>query len=121
MAIKILPQEVEVWYLIPSLRKELAKVFVRDFKLNQKKSAEILSITEAAVSQYFKSKRAHELKFSAKEIAEIKKTAGKIIRDEKNAMKHFYSLCVKFRGSESICRLHKKHDKTFLDKCDLCK
>ena len=62
-----LPQELEIWYLIPALRRELTKIFISDFKLSQKKISEILGITESAVSQYQNSKRAQDLKFAKKE------------------------------------------------------
>ena len=57
----IMPQEIEVWYLIPALRKELARIFIKDYGLAQKKAAELLGISGAAVSQYVKEKRAKEI------------------------------------------------------------
>ena len=115
-----LPQELEVWYLIPAIRRELANLFISEFNLNQKQVSKILGITEGAVSQYLSSKRGNELKFNKKEIEEIKKTAKKIISDEKNSREHFYKLCIKLRGTESLCKLHKKHDKSVNKNCDLC-
>ena len=114
-----LPQELEIWYLIPALRRELTKIFISDFKLNQKQISKILEITEGAVSQYLSSKRGNELKFSGDELKEIKKTAQKIIKSKK-AKEEFYKLCIKLRGTESLCKLHKKHDKSVSKKCDLC-
>ena len=32
-----MPQEVEVWYIIPALRRELAKSMVEDYKMMQNK------------------------------------------------------------------------------------
>lgn len=114
-----LPQELEIWYLIPALRRELTKIFISEFKLNQKQISKILGITESAVSQYLSSKRGNELKFSKKEIKEIKKTAEKILKS-KNANENFYKLCIKLRGTESLCKLHKKQDKSVPKSCDLC-
>ena len=51
------PQEIEVWYVLPAIRKELV-VTLKEKNLTQKKIAEFLNITEAAVSQYIKQKRA---------------------------------------------------------------
>ena len=45
-----LPQEIEVWYLIPAIRAELAKELLKE-GINQTKIASILNITNAAVSQ----------------------------------------------------------------------
>ena len=115
-----MPQEVEVWYLIPALRRELSKIFISDFKLSQKQISEVLGITESAVSQYLSSKRGDELKFSKKEIDKIKKFAKKIMADKKHSKEHFYKLCLDLRGTKSLCELHKKQDKNILKNCDLC-
>lgn len=117
---KLMPQEIEVWYLIPALRRELAKIFISDFKKTQKEISKILGVTESAISQYIKSKRASKLKFSKQEIEEIKKAAKKIISDEKSSNEHFYKLCVKFRGCQSLCKLHRKQDDSLPKNCDLC-
>jgi len=115
----VMPQEIEVWYLIPALRKELAKIFIKKYGLNQKKSAELLGITESAISQYLKSKRGGEIKFSKKEMNIIEKSAEKIIK-EKNAMKEIYDLCIRFRESKVICEIHKSQDKNIPKNCDVC-
>lgn len=115
-----MPQEVEVWYLIPALRRELSKIFISDFKLSQKQISEVLGITESAVSQYLSSKRGDELKFSKKEIDKIKKFAKKIMADKKHSKEHFYKLCLDLRGTKSLCELHKKQDKNIPKNCELC-
>mgnify|MGYP001413296108 CR=1 FL=1 len=117
---KLLPQEIEVWYLIPSLRKEFAKIFIKDYGLTQKKVAKILGITEAAISQYLNSKRGSESKFSVKEKKEIKKSADKIMKKPGDFMKILYNLCNSLRESKTICELHKNHDKTIPRNCDIC-
>jgi len=115
-----MPQEIEVWYIIPALRRELAKLFVKDYNLSQKESAQILSITEAAISQYLKSKRAIEVKFSDKELAEIKKVAKKIVDNPDSLMEVLYKLCLSFRGSDTICDLHKIKDCNVAKDCEIC-
>tara|TARA_B100001971_G_C18193180_1_gene539878 strand:+ start:474 stop:833 length:360 start_codon:yes stop_codon:yes gene_type:complete len=117
---KSMPQEIEVWYLIPALRRELTKIFIEDYDMSQKQVSGILSVTESAVSQYLKSKRAQELKFSEKEVEEIKKTAKLIHEDREHTLEHLYGLCVRLRGCSSLCELHKKHDSNLPKNCDLC-
>ena len=120
MSLKLMPQELEVWYLLPSLRKEIAKTLVNEYELSQKKVAEIFGMTESAVSQYLKSKRANELKFSKSELEEIKKYANKIIQDKKNYHKYLFELSKKMRGTKSLCDLHKKRDSSLKSDCSLC-
>ena len=120
MSLKLMPQELEVWYLLPSLRKEIAKTLVNEHELSQKKVAEIFGMTESAVSQYLKSKRASELKFSKPELAEIHKSADKIFNDEKNYHRHLFELSKKMRGTKSLCELHKRRDPSLKRNCSLC-
>lgn len=117
---KLMPQEIEVWYLIPALRKELARIFVVDYRLTQKEASKILGLTESAVSQYLKSKRAIDIKFADDELKEIRKTAKLMIKNKKDFMKHFYSLCTKLKGAESMCAFHKKQEKGLPKGCKIC-
>tara|TARA_Y100000294_G_scaffold177026_1_gene201122 strand:+ start:2588 stop:2956 length:369 start_codon:yes stop_codon:yes gene_type:complete len=117
---KVMPQEIEVWYLIPALRRELVKIFIKDYNLSQKKSAEILEITESAISQYLKSKRGGKIIFSKKETEQIKKSADKIIKNPETLMKNLYDLCILFRKNKVICELHKNQDKKIIKDCDVC-
>ncbi|PIN94920.1 transcriptional regulator [Candidatus Pacearchaeota archaeon CG10_big_fil_rev_8_21_14_0_10_30_48] len=117
---KLMPQEVEVWYLIPAIRREISKILVKDYKLSQKRVSELLGITDSAVSQYIKLKRANDLKFNGKELKQIKETAKKIFDDEKNAKKYIFELSLNLRGSESLCELHRKQDPSIGKKCDIC-
>tara|TARA_Y100000310_G_scaffold328062_1_gene395494 strand:+ start:33539 stop:33886 length:348 start_codon:yes stop_codon:yes gene_type:complete len=114
-----MPQEIEVWYLIPALRKEIAKALIKDFQKSQKDVSVILGISEGAVSQYLNSKRGSELKFSKEELEEIRRVAEKIIK-EGEVDQNFYKLCVKLRGCHSLCSFHKKQDKNLPKNCDMC-
>jgi uncharacterized protein len=71
-------QELEVWYILPSIRKELARN-MKEKGLSQTKIAKLLGITEAAVSQYLKSKRAVEFKFDDHMKVVLKAAADRII------------------------------------------
>lgn len=74
----ILPQEIEVWYMLPAIRKELALSLLRH-GLNQKETAKMLGVTEAAVSQYKSEKRAHGLEFDERIKSEIQKAAERVL------------------------------------------
>ncbi len=115
-----MPQEIEVRYLIPALRKELTKILMTDFDYSQKEVALVLGLTESAVSQYLAAKRATELKFTSIEKEEIKKTAKKIVLNKKNCNEYLYELTVKLRASQNICKLHKKQDKSLPAACKVC-
>ena len=72
------PCELIVWYLLPSLRRELARILVEECHLTQREAARKLGMTESAVSQYLRSKRGNEMKFDREIIDEIEKHARKI-------------------------------------------
>ena len=116
-----MPQELEVWYLLPSLRKELAKIFIKEYELSQREISDILGVTESAVSQYLKSKRARKMKFSVMEMTEIRKAADRIVRDKKNSAEYLYHLSKKLRGSECMCVIHRKYDKNLPESCRMCR
>jgi len=117
---KLMPQEIEVWYIIPTLRRELARIFINVHHLSQKDAAALLGVTEAAVSHYVKLKRATEFKLPKEFADQIKKTAEKILADKENAMKYIYNLTLSLRGSETVCQMHKKQDKTVPHECRVC-
>jgi uncharacterized protein len=53
-----LPQEIEVWYVIPAVRRELARILTSKHGLSYEKTGNVLGISKAAISQYQKNKRA---------------------------------------------------------------
>lgn len=117
----VTPQELEVWYIIPSIRKELAKV-MKTKGLAQKEIARKLDITEAAVSQYLKLKRAKDLVFTGPILQEIEKSAIRIIEsnNEFTAMDELQRLCAIIRKKQILCQVHKKHTGKALKKCEAC-
>jgi len=86
MTIKIDCEE-NVWYVLPIIRKEFAKSLIKDYGLTQRKAAEKLGITEAAVSQYVLKKRG-DLKVKDVRIRrEIKESTKRIMKGDHQVMK----------------------------------
>jgi len=78
----MLPQEIELYYLIPSLRKQLAVALINK-GLKQKEVARLLCITNAAISQYLKGKRGKRFDAKVKSIAKEIEKSAEIIRKNK--------------------------------------
>ena len=117
-----MPQEVEVRYMLPAIRRELARIFVEEHKFNQKDAAEILGLTEAAVSQYHDSKRAKDVIFSSKVIEEIKKSASKILAEKSNKQRviaEMYRISNLTTVKQILCDLHRSQSKE-LENCNIC-
>ena len=100
-----MPQEIEVWYVIPAIRRGLASALLKK-GLTQKKIAEMLEVTEPAVSQYLKSKRAKKVSFDRKIIMEIRDSAERIIRHPEGVMAEIQRICLMVKKTGLLCRLH---------------
>jgi uncharacterized protein len=114
-----MPQEIEVWYIIPAIRRELAKSMIED-GLTQKQVADFMSITEAAVSQYLSSKRAKEVVFSNAVLDEIKISANRILHDKSNLIPEMMRLTQLTGVKHVMCDIHKKQDANLPTGCDIC-
>ncbi len=120
--IKLLtPQEIEVWYILPAIRKEFAKVMIEK-GLNQKETAKKLHLTEPAISQYLKDKRAKEIKFNPKVKAEIKKSVDNILKDSSTQVliMELQKTLKVIKQEMILCDMHKKVDSTIPSNCDQC-
>jgi len=102
-----LPQEIEVWYVIPTIRKELALALKRQ-GLSQKQIAAKLDLTEAAVSQYINKKRAAGIPLPSKLKQEIEKSAIKIVKNG-SVVKEISHILELSRKELFLCKVHKRH------------
>jgi predicted transcriptional regulator len=105
------PQEIEVWYLLPALRREVAMRFKSE-AYSQKDIAKLMDITPAAVSQYLHNKRAKKLDIeidhniideAVKAIQKSPKEYSKILQE---SLKKMHKL---------VCEIHKRIEK--VDSC----
>lgn len=113
------PQEIEVWYVLPALRKAIAEELLR-LGLKQTEIAKKLDVTEAAISHYIKSKRAAELKFSGDVKLKISQAAKRIANSQADLMEELQKLCSTVKNQGLLCRVHKKHSKSDLKSCRIC-
>ncbi|MBI2656506.1 hypothetical protein HYX03_02100 [Candidatus Woesearchaeota archaeon] len=117
-----MPQEIEVRYILPAIRRELAKVFINEHKQSQKQAANILGLTEAAVSQYIHSKRAKEVVFSENIVNEIKVSADRILADKNNKQRliaEMYRISNLTTVRQILCDIHRAQSKE-LEHCNVC-
>lgn len=98
------PQEIEVFYVLPALRKELA-VCMKASGKSQKEIAQLLGVTQAAVSQYMSSKRASLINLSPKIKAAVLDAAKKVA-DEHDMVRETQRLLQVARDEKIICKLH---------------
>jgi|GEM_PF-2708974 len=111
----ILPQAIELYYLIPFLRKQLAIALMKK-GLKQKEVARLLSLTPSAISQYLSGKRAaNKIEVLAgaieKSAEKIKSKVGKVGKDEDYAHKELLRLVKIAERKGIMCELCKAHNK----------
>ena len=116
-----MPQEIEVRYILPAIRRELASVLTKEQKLSQKEAAEIMGLTEAAISQYRHSKQAKEIVFTDDILAEIRKSANNILKEKSRQryMAEMRRISNLAKVKHILCDIHRKQSKE-LSTCNVC-
>ena len=102
----IQPQEIEMFYIMPTLRRELA-IEMKNLGLKQNKIADLLQIKKSTVSQYVNNQRGSKIEFSIGIKQEISKSAPKIT-DTLSLIRETQRLIREIRQSCELCRIHKQ-------------
>jgi len=102
------PQEVEVFYIIPSIRKHITKL-LKSSGMPQKKIALILGVRESTVSQYVSDKRAN-IRLSL-EVQKFIKLRVSSIKNHSDLVRIIQEVLMKIRTSGEICKIHMKVSK----------
>jgi uncharacterized protein len=113
-----LPQEIEVWYIIPKIRKELAKELIKKYNLGYEETGKILGISKAAVALYISGKRANKITLSKEIEKEIKESAKKIYNKESNGLKEIQDILKKMKEKKCSCDVCKIYNKEILNYCN---
>jgi uncharacterized protein len=114
----LLPQEIEVWYIIPAVRKEFAKLLTGKHKFSYDRAGRTLGISKAAVSQYLSNKRANKVCLDAKTKLEIKRSTVLIVKDPKIAMIEIQRILKFMKNNNHSCDVCKKYNKDVLEYCN---
>ena len=114
------PQEIEVWYIMPAIRKELCRVLLTKHKLTQKEIAKRLNITGAAVSQYKKDKRGQHVNLPEGVLSEINQSAAKIADETSTVFRETQNILNHIRDTSTICDIHNMLDDNVESDCKEC-
>ena len=106
MHIALQPQEVEVFYILPAIRRELT-IELKRLGKSQKEIARLLNVTESAVSQYISAKRAGDVRFPDAIAKEIRAAAPRI-EDYETMVKEMQAILAKGKEARFICRMHER-------------
>jgi len=121
----LLPSEVEAKTIIPALRSLIAKKLINTYHLPQRKVAEMLGITQAAVSNYIREVRG--IGVSLEDSAEAQKLVDEIVRsilagvDQVTLMKKFHEAVTTIKAKRLMCDLHQKLEPSLdIQSCHIC-
>ena len=114
-----MPQEIEVWYIIPAIRRDMSKIMHKK-GIRQTEIAVILGVTKSAVSQYISSKRASDIKFNDEIMIEINKSVELMIDKKSSAFREIQNICKIITDTSFICKIRKELDNEPLPDCDNC-
>ncbi|MBI2107569.1 hypothetical protein HYU10_00135 [Candidatus Woesearchaeota archaeon] len=116
-----MPQEIEVRYILPAIRRELARILVEEKGKSQKKASKLLDVTEAAISQYLHMKRAKEVIFSPEVIEEIRKSADILTATptRQRLIGEMYRISNLTDVRQILCGIHRSQSKD-LESCNVC-
>lgn len=113
------PQELEVFYILPALRRDLA-VILKEKGMDQKKIAHVLGVSEPSVSHYFNFKRATDITFSHEIQQEIKKTASRL-KTNTDSIKETQKLIKLIQSEREICKVcHGINKNSVPSACGIC-
>lgn len=111
---------------MPAIKALMAKELVETYNLRQEEAAEILGISQSAVSKYTRKVRGHVIKID--DIEEIEPLIGKMIallRNETHQraefLRFFCETCTIIREKRSMCQFCQKADsKIKIEECGFC-
>jgi uncharacterized protein len=109
----LMPQEVEVFYVLPAIRRELATAMKASGK-KQKEIAKLLCVKESTISQYMSDKRASGMKFNEK-IKRAAAEAASRITDRVTLIEATQKLLNLIKEEKVLCEFH--IERTALPKC----
>lgn len=122
----LIPCEIAVKSVIPAIKAAIAKELVETYGLTQNQAAEILGISQSAVSKYTRKVRGYLIKIDNIEEIQplIENMINLIIKGNPNRtelLKNFCQTCATIRKEKLMCPLCQKTDpKITIEKCNFC-
>lgn len=102
----IFPQEIEVWYILPAIRKQLAIELVKG-GLTQSQVSKLLDCSRASITQYIKKQRGHAI-LNQNIKKEVKKSSNLIIKNKSNVFQEIMRINQLVKNTGLLCQLHRK-------------
>lgn len=122
----ILPEELASKSVIPALRALIVKRLVEDHGMTQQEAAQLLGVTQPAVSKYLHEKRGAAIRLiGIREIDQATTEIAEMVSSQKaqpiEVMSRIEAACEYVRRNRYMCDLHKKLEPGMdIDSCHVC-
>ncbi|MGI6471830.1 MAG: transcriptional regulator [Candidatus Methanomethylophilaceae archaeon] len=108
------PCEIVVWYVLPAIRREIAKELVTTYGMKQADVARKFEVTDAAISQYLKKKRGENEIIQNSEFYEvftdeIKISSGRLALEDADFATEVCRLCAVVKNSGMLAEIYKEY------------
>lgn len=120
------PCEVAVKCVLPVVRAMLAKELMTKYQLRQTKVAEMLRVSQPAISLYSRKMRGRAIDLEkddevGKQVSSFAKALAENDLSRRDLIPRYCEICKTIRAKGLLCELHKAFDPTIdIETCELC-
>lgn len=100
-----LPQEIEVWYIIPAIRRNMALCFSKEHNISYDNIARMMGLTKTAISQYINGKRVEKIKLHPQAVDEVRSSCIKIVKNKSIVVKEISRILEIIKKKKLHCEL----------------
>lgn len=122
----LVPCEVAVKCVLPVVRAMIAKELMTKHELKQVEAAELLGVSQPAISHYFRRRRGKAIDLdNERDIASLMENLAASLAKgnlpSKDFISMFCEICRTIRTKGLMCKLHKTFDPDIdIEKCGIC-
>lgn len=122
----LLPFEIIHRSAVPTIRYLVAIKLIKEYKMTQNEAADILGVTQAAISNYYRRTRAVVIKLNDnKEIAKYVNELTELMLEGKSnrpeVVEKMVEICDYLRKEKLLCHFHKQLEPLYnSDECNAC-
>jgi len=122
----LVPCEVAVKCLLPSVRAMVAKELMAKHNLKQAEAAKLLGVSQPAISLYYRKMRGKAIDLENDiEIGKLMENLADSLAEgglsHKDFISKFCEICRIIRAKGLLCKMHKAFDPSIdIEKCELC-
>lgn len=116
------PCEIVVWYVLPTIRREMAKEMVGAHHMKQADVGRLFGVTDAAISQYLKKKRGgsefiENSRYYPGFLEEVRKSAALVVSGESDMSQEMCRVCNYIKSVGLLAELYTDLTGTPAPKC----